>query len=119
VLPKLVEVFWHNGKLEGNRDYWYHRGFTDQTIDRFQLGWYDGWSTLPIFMDGAFRNFQIRRDIPEKRIKNWYSGVGPLLFNSDILKVSSEVVITEGPTSAIRLVQEGIPCLSHTGGANG
>ena len=33
VYPKLVETFFEAGKFE--RTYWYERGFTDKTIDKF------------------------------------------------------------------------------------
>lgn len=115
VYPALVEAFWSRGR--GNRSYWYKRLLNDETIDRFRLGYNDGWFAVPVFVDGTFRNFQIRRDEPDKLIKNWYSGVGPLLFNSDLLKVVDSVVLTEGPIDAILLNQYGIPAVSQTGGA--
>jgi hypothetical protein len=114
---KLVDVFWKNGLKD--RDYWYRRGLNDSTIDRYRLGKYDGLYTLPVFMDGRFRNFQCRRDIPDKVIRPWYRGVGPLLFNSDILQIVDRIFITEGPVDCILMNQCGFPCISHTGGANG
>ncbi len=60
-------------------------------------------------MNGTLLNFQLRRDTPDKRIKSWYSGVGPILFNSDILRMGNSVVITESPTDAMLLSQRGIP----------
>lgn len=115
VYPKLVDIFWQEGRE--NRGYWYNRGLTDETINRFKLGFHDDWFLIPFFVDSAFRNFQMRKDIPSKRIKSWYKGVGPLLFNSDLLKVVDSVVITEGPVDAILLNQYGIPAVSHNGGA--
>ncbi len=115
-LPELVTIFWENGK--DNREYWYHRGLTDDTINRFQLGYYEGWYTLPIFIDNTFRNFQLRKDNP-KTIRPWYRGVGPLLFNADIMKLTDIIYITEGPVDAILLNQYGIPAISHTAGADG
>ena len=114
---KLVDVFWRNGMKD--RGYWYRRGLTDKTINTYKLGKYDGFSTLPIFMDGKFMNFQCRADIPEKQIRPWYRGVGPLLFNSSILPFVSTVFITEGPVDAMLLNQNGFPAVSHTGGAVG
>lgn len=119
VLPRLVDIFWENGKSIARRDYWYRRGLNDIMIDRFRLGYNNDWHTLPIFVDGSFRNFQIRMDKPDKRIKSWYRGVGPLLFNSSILKLSNSVIITEGPIDAMLLTQYGFPAVSHTGGAQG
>ena len=114
---KLVDFLWENGKAD--RDYWYRRCLNDGTIDRFRLGFSDGWYTLPIFVDGDFRNFQCRKDLPDKRIRPWYRGHGTLMFNSDILKFVDTVFITEGPVDAILLNQYGYPAVSHTGGATG
>lgn len=115
VYPKLVSAFWENGKE--NRTYWYDRKFTDITIDRFQLGYYDGWYTIPLFMNNVLRNFQKRRDVPKKEIKNWYRGVGPVLFQDEVLRYTDKVYLTEGPTDAIALLQQGIPAVSQTGGS--
>jgi hypothetical protein len=114
---KLVDLFWERGKID--RDYWYRRCLNDSSIDRFRLGKFDGFWMLPIYVDGQFRNFQCRTDIPEKKIRQWYRGVGPLLFNSSILEITSRVFITEGPVDAILLNQLGYPAMSHVGGAGG
>jgi DNA primase len=114
---KLVGFLWENGK--DRREYWYKRGFKDNIIDRFSLGFFNEWFTIPIYIDGIFKNFQCRREVPEKRIKSWYRGVGPLLFNSSILQFVTKVYITEGPTDAILLTQLGLPAVSHNAGAEG
>ncbi len=114
---KLVDFLWDNGK--DRRDYWYKRCLQDNIIDRFSLGFYEDWYTIPVYVDGVFRNFQCRREIPEKRIKAWYRGVGPLLFNSSILQFVNKVYVTEGPVDAILLTQLGLPAISHTAGAEG
>jgi DNA primase len=114
VYPKLVDIFWEEGKT--NREYWYNRGITDSTIDRFQLGCYLGFYSIPIFFQGTFRNFQMRKDNP-KTIRPYYKGLGTLPFNFDVLKLTDMIVIAEGPTDCIRLNQEGIPCVSQTGGS--
>lgn len=115
VYPKLVEVFWEEGLQ--NRNYWYNRLLNDDVINRFQLGYHDGWYTIPLFMDGTFRNFQCRRDVPLKSIRPWYRGIGPMLFNSEILKLVDNIIITEGTVDAIYLNQIGFPAISHTTGA--
>ena len=115
VYPKLVEIFWENGL--NNREYWYKRLLTDDTINRFQLGYHDGMYLIPFFMDGTFRNFQCRRDDP-KIIRPWYRGVGPLLFNSDILKLVDKVLIAEGTVDVILLNQLGFPAVGHNAGAS-
>lgn len=117
VIPELVELFWQDGKKF--REYWYDRKLTDNTIDTYKLGYHNGWYTLPVFVKGEFKNFQMRKDKPSKRILPYYRGVGPLLVNSDILKYTDQVAITEGPVDAILLTQEGFPAVSHTGGSHG
>lgn len=115
VYPKLVDIFHSNGW--DNRDYWYKRLIKDETIDRFMLGYYDGWYTIPIYQDGMFVNFQCRRDEPEKAIRVWYRNTKPTLFNSEILRVTNSIVISEGLTDCLMLNQLGIPSVSQTGGA--
>lgn len=116
VYPELVNIFWEKGLGVDQRVYWYNRMLTNTTIDRFKLGYNDGWNTIPIFIDGTFRNFQCRMDDP-KKMRHWYKGVGPLLYNSDLLTVTDYVLITEGTVDAIFLSQLGYPAISHNTGA--
>jgi DNA primase len=115
VYPKLVDIFYENGK-RNSREYWYKRGISDQSIDMFRLGYFEGWYMVPIFMDGTFKNFQMRREDP-KRILPWYRSLGPLLFNSEILKLVDRVYITEGPLDCITMVEHGFPAVSHNAGS--
>lgn len=119
VYPKLVEVFNELGRQPERRDYWYRRGIGDTTIDRFQLGWYNDYNLIPFFVDGTFRNFQMRRDQPDKRIRSYYKSVGRLPFNFDILKIVDKIIISEGPTDCLKLNQEGIASVSSNSGATG
>lgn len=112
VYPKLVDVFNDLGKPKDKRDYFYRRGLTDETIDRFQLGWYNNFNVVPFFEDGTFRNFQMRRDIPVKEMRPYYRGLGALLFNSDIMKLTNKIYYAEGPIDAIAVNQNGLPCIS-------
>ena len=111
---RLVELLWNLGK--NKRDYWYRRGLSDEYIDRYRLGYYDGWFTIPLYDNDKFVNFQCRQDIPEKKIMMWYKGFSPILFNSPLLKFVSEVYMTEGIVDCIKLMQEGLPAVS-TGSA--
>ena len=113
----LVDLLWQLGK--GNRDYWYSRKLTDKTIDRHRLGFYDGWNLIPLYIGNKFANFQMRRDQPTKKIKLWYRipNWTPVLINPEILSLVDTVFMTEGPVDAILLNQEGVPAISHTGGA--
>ncbi len=111
---KLVDTFWVNGL--DNRDYWYKRCLKDETIDRRQLGYYNEWYTIPLYDDGEFVNFQLRRDEPKKTITQWYRrGKALPLYNEGILPYVDKVYITESATDAILLNQEGFPCVSPNG----
>lgn len=118
VYPKLVDLFYENG-LRASMKYWDDRGISLQTVHRFKLGFNDGYYTIPIYQDGLFKNFQLRRDEPKKDIRYYYKNSKRLMFNADIMKVTSTIIITEGPTDCLRLLQEGVPCVSHTGGSEG
>lgn len=114
-LPGLVKEFYDNGK--NVRGYWYNkRGYTDETIDNFMLGWTGEWFCIPIFVNGLFKNFQLRKDNP-KKISQWYRGTGHLPFNFSILKYTDWVVLTESPVDAIMLRQNNIPAVSQNLGA--
>ena len=117
VYPKLVDVFYENGLLVNN-EYWDRRGINLDTRLKFKLGYYNGFVTVPIYQDGLFKNFQLRSDNP-KTVRQYYKQQGSFLFNSDILKLTDEIIITESPTDCLRLSQEGIPCVSSTSGAEG
>jgi hypothetical protein len=116
VYEKLVEIF-HENLLEGDKTYFYNRTLTDDTINRFKLGTYNGFYTIPIYQDGLFKNFQLRRDSP-KIIRQYYKNVGPLLFNSGLLKVVDKVYITEGLIGAMVLMQNGVPAVSMNMGCD-
>lgn len=117
VYPRLVDVF-HDNLWEVDRSYFYNRLITDETIKRFQLGFYNNYFTIPIFQDGTLKQIQLRRDSP-KLITNFYSGVGPLLFNSDVMKFTNKIILTEGIISSILLAQSGLPAVSMNIGAEG
>lgn len=110
---KLVDLLWELGK--GNRQYWYDRKLTDKTVDRFRLGFYNGWSLIPLYRNDVFINFQMRRDKPNKAITQWYKTEEwvPTLINQGILQFVDTVFITEGAVDALLLSQEGIPAVAQ------
>jgi DNA primase len=111
---RLVDVMWANGVK--NREYWYKRHLKDETIDRNKLGYCDGWNLIPLYENGEFVNFQMRRDEPKKAITQWYRrGKALPLYNEGILPFTKKVYITESATDAILLYQEGFPCISPNG----
>ena len=112
----IVEYFYENGL--SSREYWYKRKFTDKIIDEFKLGYYNGWYTIPIYVDGKLKNISMRRDFPKKAIKSYMSGVGPLPFNFDIIKYFNKVYFVEGPTDVISMVQNGLPAVCTNSGTH-
>ncbi len=113
VSERLISSFYNLGKKY--REYWKDtRGYTDSTIDLFQLGYTGFWYTIPIFVGGKLRNFQCRH--PEGFQKVWYKHQGPLPFNIDYVKNKPWFCLTEGPPDAIMLMQHGIPAMSSTVG---
>lgn len=118
VYPALVKVF-HNNLLNEDRDYFYRRTINDETISKFQLGYYDGYYMIPVYQDGLLKQFQMRRDLPTKEIHGYYKNAGAFLFNSEVLKYTDEIVIVEGVTSCLVLNQNNIRAVSYTSGAEG
>jgi DNA primase len=111
---KLIDLFWSGGK--NHREYWYKRLLKDSTIDRYRLGYYDGWFLVPIYVEGEFVNFQCRRDTPTKKITQWYKhSNSAFLFNSGILPFTNTIYITEGLVDSILLTQEGLPSVAASG----
>jgi len=121
---KLVDTF-HDNYLQEETDYWEKRGITLTSVKRFRLGKFYNelqeitWNTVPIFLNGEFYNFQLRTDFPEKMIRYYYKGLGPMPFNFDVMSITDNIIICEGPTDCIRLSQEGVPCVSHNAGSAG
>jgi DNA primase len=116
--PKLVEIF-HEALKDKDKDYFYRRTINDSSINRFQLGYFDSFYTIPFYKDGIFKQFQLRKDVPVKTIRGYYRHVGPLMFNQEVLRYTDKCVIVEGITSAIVLTQNGIPTVSYNSGADG
>jgi len=115
---KLVDLFHSAGK--NVREYWYKRGLTDPTIDRYRLGNFEEWNLIPIYDKGRFYNFQCRRDTPDKRIRFWYKDrdFKPVLFNIEILPFIDTVYIVEGLVDCILLNQLGLPSVCSINGAD-
>jgi DNA primase len=112
IYQKLLDAFFKLGKY--NRKYWYKRGYTDSTINKYKLGYTGKAYVIPIIIDGKLDNFQCRL-ADSKRMWNW-SSRSPSLFGLDQVD-SSYVFLTEGPTDAMALTQCGLPAISHNSGA--
>ena len=98
------------------------RGFTKETIERFQIG-YDGERfTIPV-RDAEGHLVNVRRynpiaKNPKDKMRSWGVGMGSAeLFYPAFLNETDEVIITEGETDCILGQQVGLPTVTHTGGA--
>jgi DNA primase len=114
IYPKLLEAFFELGK--SHREMWYKRGYNDETIDHFKLGFTGRVYVVPIIINGELYNFQCRT--PEKRIWSWTRELGSLPFNFDVLKEAQTVIITESPVNAISMYQYGYNAVAQNTGAN-
>lgn len=117
VYPKLVDIF-HDAINERVKDYFYRRTITDTTIDRFKLGAYRDFATIPVYQDDLLRQIQLRMDSPRKEIRKYYKTGSSYLFNSGILRFVDTVYLVESPISAIIMMQNGLPAISMDSGAN-
>ena len=107
---KLLNVFYELGK--GHRDFWYERGYNDDIIDLFQLGWTGKYYVVPIIHDGKLLNFHCRTR--DKRMWSWTKGLGKLPFNFSTLKDNRcpYVIITESLVDCIIATQYNYPAVS-------
>lgn len=108
--------------LEDGKIYMHHRGFTDETIDYFNVGYSANKSmvTVPVHSpDGIMVGF-IGRSVKEKRFKNSDRlPTSRTFFNLHrAKKTSSTVIITEASFDAMRIHQSGFPNVVATMGGH-
>lgn len=113
IYQPLLGIFYELGR--GHREYWYRRGYSDDTIDHFRLGFTGRCYVIPIVLGGQLFNFQCRT--PEKKIWAWSKTTGGLPFNFDAVGDSKSLIVTESPTNSIALYQYGFTSISQTSGA--
>jgi len=124
---KLTEEMvkgWHDAALR-NADLmrWFtdHRGYTVETVDKYQLGWDSQRVTIPI-RDAAGKLVNVRRYLRDSKgstgkMLGFAAGMNEArLFPIDAL-ADAEVVLVEGEWDAILLRQYGFNAMSVTSGA--
>lgn len=112
--PRLLHTFYNLGQYY--KEYWYKRGYTDKTIEYFNLGYTGKSYVIPIIVDGKLMNFICRiGGEGNKRIWNWSTGRPTYPYNVDN-HTSKYVFLTEGPTDVLAMYQIGLPAISRTGG---
>ncbi len=113
IYPKLLDAFYLLGKKY--RAYWENRGFTEETIDTFKLGYTGKAHVIPTILKDKLINFQCRIGKGKnKHIWNWAKRT-PSLFNLDAQK-ENYVFLVEGMIDAITLHQLGIPAICSNSG---
>jgi len=121
---------YYHSKVDQGRDYWHSQGLTDETIDRFQLG-YSGRSeairgyatyTIPYRDNGEIVSLRHRLKGKSKdKYRPQFAGLGNRVFNGDRLNRTdssmpdNQVVIVEGEVKAIVLDQHGFRVLAIPG----
>jgi CHC2 zinc finger/Toprim-like/MCM P-loop domain len=120
-----VKAWYEAGLRNGALAAWFteHRGFTPETIERFQLGWDGSRVTIPIRDEaGALVNVRrYQRDVAgdHAKILPLMAGAGPdvttRLFPGEPLP--DDVVLVEGEWDAIICAQHGIDARTMTIGA--
>lgn len=121
---KTLEGYRAGLAQNGNaRDYLASRGFTQETIEHFQLGYKsdcDGeWIAIPHFQEGKLWNFKFRRFAGGDKDFRRITGQPTVLFNADQLNYEKKaVVIVESETDAMAAWQMGVTnVVSGTAGA--
>lgn len=92
--------------IEG-QNYLESRGYTEETIKHFRLGFDDGWITIPHFQGGKVLNIKFRKISPKtfKRVV----GKPSILFNLDGIDFEKpSVLLVESETDAIAAWQMGV-----------
>lgn len=115
---------WHR-KLIGNTvvltDLKNERGFVDDTIRRFKIGWDGSRYTIPIYdAEGNLvnvRRYKLHAAKDSDKMLNIPGHGEGRIYGLDTLAENETVILTEGETDRIIGCQEGLPCVTHTAGA--
>lgn len=124
--PTIWQTFLHLPQLA--RDYYHGRGFSDETITRWRLGYGILPSSrcrflrliLPVFVDGRLVAIRGRALDPQDQGDKWLCSRGSqtVLFGADTLETGRIVIVTEAPYSAI-LAHQNRPDLAAVAGTGG
>jgi DNA-binding MarR family transcriptional regulator len=120
-LDAAIADEYHAKLTPERRAYYRGRGFTDETIDTFKLGWNGRRYSIPVFVGGELQNVRLRRDDENLRDRSakmmpFEKGRGSTVFNQDALQGADIAIITEGEFDAILLCQNGWTAVSGTAG---
>lgn len=121
--PQLIKSYVDNLlKLKSIRTYLNdERGFTDETIERFKIGWESEkrkMYSIPLKnKHGKFINIKYHNSKLDPKAKYEVTGLGVVLFNSNIIKDNNNpIIICEGEFDCMLLEQFGFDAVSSTSG---
>lgn len=117
---------YHESLTPEAREYWWGEGITDNSIERYLLGYCDrcptyhqsGSYTIPVVNGGQLQNIRHRLANPDGngKYRPHRAGLGQQLFNADLLdEEPPQVVVVEGEKKAIVLCQAGFPAVGISG----
>lgn len=117
---------YHEGLTEEAREYWWGEGITDESIDKYLLGWCPRCPTcpespsytIPITRRGVLQNIRHRLQRPNGggKYRPHCGGLGNQLYNADLLDESrNSIVVTEGEKKAIVSTQSGFDAVGICG----
>jgi len=119
-------VAYHAGLTDEAREYWWGEGITDESIERYLLGWCPRCPTypespsytIPVVRRGALQNIRHRLQHPngKGKYRPHRSGLGNSLYLADLLdEPRKSIIVTEGEKKAIVATQSGFPAVGICG----
>lgn len=118
-LEKLVDRLMAHPKAL--HDLTSHRGFTQETIAKWSIGWDGERYTIPVRNGQGevinVRRYKMNAARAQDKMLNTPGHGSAAIFGLSVLRENDVVVITEGETDCILLNQNGIPAVTHTAGA--
>jgi hypothetical protein len=119
---EMIEYWSYNLRYTKQDEWFYRRGFTDETIDRELFGWNGDRFVIPVWegQPGNSRALTLRlRRTDEGEGPKYLTPSGSILNNvwgKWHTRNSSIIIMTAGELDAARLVQDGMPAISLVGG---
>jgi DNA primase len=110
--PSLAKLYWEYGK--DFRELWYARGFTDKTIDKYRLGYFAGFYTLPFYVNGNVKAILMRDK--NKYFKEAKGSVVSLFGYDQLDPDIKKVLLVESVMDVPILSQYGFNAVSHNYG---
>jgi len=119
-------IRYHEALTDEAREYWWSEGITDESIERYLLGWCPRCPTypespsytIPITRHDVLQNIRHRLQRPNGsgKYRPHRAGLGNSLYLADLLDEPREsIIVTEGEKKAIVSTQSGFPAVGVCG----